>query len=650
MKRYIQPLPTGGNLPSREWFFNGFNLGNDTYSLPTEIKPNAYVQGLNVELYGKRSVRPRRGGEKLGNDIGTGERVDGLYQYKEGVVNSLIAYSAGVFKKYNTATEDWDAISASGSYTSGLRTRGVKMRSSLYLGNGVDPFSKYDGSSIAQFTAVAAPTGLTVVPQGTTGTTEYAYQVNAVTAKGDSIPCTLVIISNGNETLTSVNKNRITFNRRTETQVIGYNLFGRKLTGNGVTLLKYIDQPTSGSTITWDDDGSVTPQIWLPPDGDSTDGPSLPIWEQLRGSLVGAGDPNARDRLYFSGTGDKFESFSPAHNGGWVDIRPGDNDSGLTGIVPFESFVVVTKQNSIHKFFFSQTDGEATLQELITYVGCGAPGSLVAMDNDLGLIDIQGKFRIIGYEPNYGSNIRTTSLSEGRAQSLYDEIDPTYLTNCEAVYDNSRYILACTSRGSTQNDFVIIYDRRYLSFLGKWTGPDCNVRCWVQWDGVDKKRRLYAGSSTSDAVFEFNVEGKLTNWDGTAVESIIRLRNEDMGNSGQQKLWKWADFRLYRFTGNISLKTIVNGQTTLDTKQYTATTSSGWGTVRWGTKKWGVSTGTPYTASNLDVTKRKELYEISNSIQFELSKNDSTTDFVLVSARGEAGLLPEEVFDSSNLI
>jgi len=636
----------GGNLPTKHWKFNGFDRGVNTFALATELLNNELESAINCELYGKRSIRPRRGSETLGSSLGSSP-IDGLFQWKEGSDNWLLALSGGNLKKYDPSTDSWTDISGE-NFTSGLRTRGVKLRGNLYFGNGTDDFQRFNGSIVESFTAVAAPTNLTVTPQGTTGTTEYEYTVTTVTGKGESLPASNVSISNGNETLDSSNFNRITFDRRTDSQVIGYNLYGRKKTGLGVTLMTFIDQPTSGSTITFDDDGTIEPGIWLPPEGDSTDGPKLKFWEQLRGSLVGAGDTNNPHRLYYSGTGDRYESFSPSHNGGWVDCRPGDNDSGINGLAPFEQYIIVAKQNSIHKFYFSSTTGDAVLQEVITYVGCGAPGSMVVMENDLAFIDSERRLRILGYEPNYTAGIRTTALSEGRVQSLFNEIEPDYMDNLEAVYFNGRYILAATAYNETTNSFVLVYDRRYLAFLGKWTGQDCHVRCWAIYDGVDGQKRLYAGSADDGHVYEFGTGQPQYN--GDAVEVTLKTRNEDLGNSSQLKVFEWADLRIFQAQGTIKIKTILDGAVTVDERSFSSQTSTGWGIKKWGTTKWGVQTGTPATSSNLDKIWRKEIYEQGHSLQFEISKDGANDDFTLVSVQGRALLLPEEVFDTNNVI
>lgn len=643
------PLTGGRPLPNREWLFDGFALGVNTFALATELRGNELSEMSNVELYGKRAIRPRRGGEKLGGSLG-GSQVDGLFQFKTGIsTNQILGISGGALKKYNSSTGAWDAVSG-GTFTADLRTRAVKMRKNLYFGNGTDDFGRYNGTAVAFFTAVAAPTGLGVTPQGTPGTTPYEYTVTTITDKGESLVATPVAITNGSALLDTTNFNRITFNRRTESQVVGYNIYGRQTQGTGVTLMQFIEQPASGATVTFDDKGTITPQIWLPPDGDSTDGVSAKMWEQLRGSLVGAGVTGQEDRLFFSGTGTKYESFSPAHNGGWVDIRPGDNDKGISGLAPFESKIIVLKEASIHQFYFSPTTGDAVAQELITYVGCGAPGSVVVMENDVAFVDSERKMRILGYEPNFTASIRTASLSEGRVQSLFDGIEPSQLANSEGVYHKGRYLLACTSTGKTANDTILSYDRRYLAFMGRWSGTNAHVKSWVVWDGKDGQRRLYAGSSDSPYVFEFDVEGILTDHDGTAVLVTIRTRNEDLKNSGQQKIWKWVDLRLFRVQGTLKIKTIINGATVVDEKSFSVLSTTGWGIKQWGVVQWGVSTGTPASASDLDKTYRKEIYEIGNSLQFEITKSGAQDDFVLVSMRGEAFILPTEVFDSANVI
>jgi hypothetical protein len=57
------------------------------------------------------------------------------------------------------------------------------------------------------------PTGLTVTPQGTTGTTTWGYRVTAVAENGGkTLACQEVTISNGNTTLDATNYNALSWN------------------------------------------------------------------------------------------------------------------------------------------------------------------------------------------------------------------------------------------------------------------------------------------------------------------------------------------------------------------------------------------------------------------------------------------------------
>lgn len=57
---------------------------------------------------------------------------------------------------------------------------------------------------------LSTPTGLTVTPQGTTGTTTWGYRVTAIAANGgETLACTEVTINNGNAVLDATNYNAL---------------------------------------------------------------------------------------------------------------------------------------------------------------------------------------------------------------------------------------------------------------------------------------------------------------------------------------------------------------------------------------------------------------------------------------------------------
>ena len=66
-------------------------------------------------------------------------------------------------------------------------------------------------SLVSLSTTIGSPSGLTVTPTGTTGSTTYKYQVTANTDDGETIPCSEVTSTTGNATLSETNYNALSW-------------------------------------------------------------------------------------------------------------------------------------------------------------------------------------------------------------------------------------------------------------------------------------------------------------------------------------------------------------------------------------------------------------------------------------------------------
>jgi hypothetical protein len=118
-----------------------------------------------------------------------------------------------------------------------------------------------NGGGINKCPALVTPTGLTVVPQGTTGATTRSYRVSAVNQQGETLACAAVQITNSNATLSSTNFNRITWTGQNATY---YKVYGR--TAGSELLLATVQAPTT----TYDDKGTATPSGALPASNTAT--------------------------------------------------------------------------------------------------------------------------------------------------------------------------------------------------------------------------------------------------------------------------------------------------------------------------------------------------------------------------------------------
>jgi hypothetical protein len=82
-----------------------------------------------------------------------------------------------------------------------------------------------------------------------------------------------------------------------------------------------IDDPGSGTTVTWRDTGTVSPDIYrIAPDGDTTTGPIGKRASFINGQVFIVGDPNKPKYVRFGGTGNSILDFSPYGGGGFQPV------------------------------------------------------------------------------------------------------------------------------------------------------------------------------------------------------------------------------------------------------------------------------------------------------------------------------------------
>ena len=630
-----------GTKPSIKRFkFPSFAKGANNFADDNEIRNDEFYQGQNIELVGIGGVRlPRRGTEEL-TEISGLNGYDGVAVYKNqsSGTNVLILWGGGKTYKWTGSGTPTD-ISGSYSWTSGNKMRGAIVRENLYFGNGVEYLSKYDDSSVSQWTYVSKVTGLSATAQGTTGSTQYEYTVTAVTDSGETEKCTNVTITNGNETLDSSNYNRLTWDRKTDSSVTGYNVYGRTSDGNGPMLLTFVDQPSSGSTVTYDDKGTETPStIFFPPTFNTTGGVKASLLTDYKDSIIASGVSGQPDILFYSGVQENWETFSPAYGGGWIRIRAGDGDK-VTALINYEDYVIVFKGWSIHKFDFGGTGGAPRVSSLLFDYGTQSPDTVMRVQNDIFFFGSDKKIRVLGYEPNILNMIRTTDISN-RISDRLDAIDFSTPENIHAVFFEDKYILC-------DGSYAYPYDRRYLAFLDVWT--NFNYSRLVVWDGIGNERRLY-GLSNSDGKIYRVLKDNTYDDNGSAINAYIRTRNEDGGEFWRIKTWLWCEFRFKHVQGEVNIKSVKDGTMEIDTASVSSASPAGIGYSMVGEFMVGSGGGSTPEASSRDAPKRKEYFIEARTMYWEISVNSLSSRATLQSIEGAYEIEDVDYVDSSRII
>jgi len=491
---------------------SGFLGGLNTFQDETLAKDNELTEAKNIML-SVDGIQPRPGT----TTFGTGDsaaRIDGLAgYYKSDGTRELIRMAGGKLQKQTSSSlTDIDS-----GYTSLSRTAFVQAIDRLFIFNADDGESYYNGSTITRFTALTTPTGGSVTPQGTTGSTAYSYKLTALNDAGETLATAALTTSTGNATLSATNFNRIAW-----TAVSGatkYNIYGRKSEGLGET---YLD---TAYTNQYDDKGQRAPSstIFIP-EANTTGGINATMAVFGISRIFAAGDPDNPSRLYYSDTGLKVGNFNVSldSNAGFVDVFKNDGFK-ITSIISFQGGVIVFKENAIYKFDFIQVAGDfdgdgveesvslPQLSEITRSFGGISFRSTMYVENDVIFAakkDGRLAFYSLGNQENYaGSVLRTNELSI-KIQEKLENVNVDYIDNSAGFYFNNIYGCAVATSDSTTNNRVWCLDTRFGA--------------WVYWEGLSPAEFLTYNGSDGSQILYYGTDN-----DGDIVETFKSDKNDD---------------------------------------------------------------------------------------------------------------------------
>jgi hypothetical protein len=552
--------------------FNGWIRGLNTLVSKTQIRPDELSDAYNIQLVEDGKIQcPRDGQAYFG--ASEGSRVTGLFPfYKSDGTRSLLRTSATTLQKYNAG--NWNNVTGK-TYTTGLNTNGVMAYDKLYLCNGTDNLTRYNGSTIDTFAAVGAPTIATVARTGGgAGTYTMSYKVTSVTATGESLPSAALSQTVNQATLDTTVYMTITWG--VVAGATGYNLYGRS--DNGWSFMTYME---GNGSVVYVDKGTITPQsTFAPPENDSTAGPIGKYISSFKDSLFIGGDPANPSRLYYSGGGDKLADFSISNGGGFIDISKNDGQI-VTGMIVFKNSLLIFKEDSIYQFGFT-TDGLPQVTQVSAAIGAIAPRSITAVENDVFFVSRRGVFTI-GNEAGFAFDVLRTNELSAKVRSVFETFNDTYVQNVAAIYatggNANLVIFSYTPNGGTTNAKALCYDRERMAWY-PW--DNINANCWLKWqDGTGEVRFLYGDDSSG------YVKQILTGSDdfGTAIHGYFSLRSEDFGGKNPAaglntyKKIKDVDLVLRYPTGQIQVTLIKDG---VETIFATAITGANRPAINWG--------------------------------------------------------------------
>ena len=317
------------NLPTKEpptqyLTLDSFKRGVFTLIDQSRLPKDALKEADNLFLYEDGMPGPRPGVDWFGVASPNAEPWDGMeyYSASDGT-NHLVGVAGGNVYRSDDDAATWDLCSGA-TLTADTPCYFEQNSSFLYITNGVDIITRYDGTTTLQtYTALTTPAAPTIVETGLTGTANSYYykcvRVNAIGTTVASVASAQVQANIARENWdTTTNYATLTVPALAGTQ-LRTDIY---VSSDGSTGEYFYLGSTS--TTTFVDDGSwvVNPSVTAPVD-DTTQGPLIEELVNVGSRMYGVRDADNKYRIWFTGASPYAGAFSSSYDGGYLDWQEG---------------------------------------------------------------------------------------------------------------------------------------------------------------------------------------------------------------------------------------------------------------------------------------------------------------------------------------
>jgi hypothetical protein len=356
-------------------------------------------------------------------------------------------------------------------------TTGEK-KSYLYIANGTDPLTRYDGTTLATYTEIDPPAnlGCSLVASGlASGVYVYYAQVTALNSVGETVGST--------EASVCVNKLRDDWVESTDKVVWYWDAVA------GATMYQiYLSQDSGyevlmgNSNITsFTDNGTADLNVYVElPDDNTTSAPKFKSMCVSNNRIFATNDPDNLYTVYFSGTGRQIGTFSDFYGGGWVRLERGGREipvavkhyqSGQGAGVATVLCRTPDGKGAVWQIEITgATVGESSfsIPSALKVVGSFGTESIlgvVSTNNNIEFPNRKGWFSL-GPEKNYYGILRTNEMSSNIRPYWRSLIGSGIGSICAYFYDAKIFISVATSTGG--NNRILVRDTERNNWAVDW--------------------------------------------------------------------------------------------------------------------------------------------------------------------------------------
>jgi len=570
--------------------YTNFGGGLCTLGSASKIKDNESPNLWNIEFIEEGIPAKRRGGDNYGDSKDS--RVTGLASlYLANGTKKHLRTSGTKF--YQMVASTWSEVTGV-TFTTNLQSNFVMARNALYIHNGTDQMSKYDGTTLSTVTnGVIGKFGIYYnsmhIVSGNTTNPSRLY-LSSVQDAEDFTFLSGTASAGGTNTLTDSTQSWVV----NKYQNLSVTIVG----GTGTGQSRTISSNTSTAL-------TVSSNWTTNPDNTSK-------------YIIGAGNT--------------------------LDIAKDDGQK-ITGLGKFEDRLIVFKERSSYQVVFDAS-GVPAVALVNGSVGCASHRTIEAVENDLFYLANDG-VRTFGYVANIPNVIRTNKLSS-KIESIVSNINQAYADNAAAIYHDNKYILSFPYGASTTNNRMVVFQLLY----GCWTQwGDIQANCFNQFIDTDSKEKLYFGSDNSGYTVEFLKDG-VYNDSGTAINAYWYSKQYALNTFSIRKKIKFADIQMRALTGILSLDFIVDGVSNAKSTSLSSTfsNSDGLRSFMFREPLLRASLGSTAELVATDDIRRVKLLTKGINIQLKASNNRADENFAIMGFAIGAKPMSVNTFEPSKVI
>lgn len=616
----------------------------------SRLPKDALEEADNLFLVEDGQPSPRPGVNWFGTAAPNSAVIDGFDYFDfAGAIHLVMVAGGNVYRSTNDGLS-W-TLCTGATLTSGVQVNMNQYNSFLYLTNGTDNITLYDGSTtLTQYINLSTPAAPAAVETGlATGSAfTYFYKIAAVNTVGFSAASpvnTGIVASNLERTQWDATTNFVTLTM--PTSVSTQTRWDVYLSEDNVTyyyLSSVTTNPSSPAIVTWVDDGSsiIVPST-VAPTANTTQGPKVKELTNVGSRMYGVRDTVNLYRIWFTSGNPPLGAFSTAYDGGYIDWQPGGKY-----IPQHVEDYRDGKGTPLATVWCKSADGQGCILQvsLDTFTvgnvsvtipsayklpgsrGTPAPYSVVNVLNDYMFYNTQA-FYNLGSRAQF-LNLLSTDEASANIRPSVKQISTAGEANICSVYFDAKVYFS-VPYGSTSNNYTAVFDTERKAWLPQ--AFTLGFKKFLRYTDTNNVQRLLALKPGDNRLSEISsgIQGDY----GVAFQtSLITGLYSTVGDRFEFQFTEEAEIELSNPQGSISVELLgierSKGFSTTNTTTITSTTTLyGWDSFLWDTTLWDDTTNVAPVFSESSVKRYFTVQKELNAVQWRITTNSLDAKYVL---------------------